>query len=110
MTALHGPLATSEGYRLFSTDALWVCLQVHHSGASEGTWCIATNSFARSIMIFNTLMWPSIHIGAVFKSVQRFPSTIHKMQLWTARKILAGKVRLIRTVSLNSSFLAYIAR
>jgi hypothetical protein len=28
MAALHGPLATSEGYRLFSTDALWVGLQV----------------------------------------------------------------------------------
>jgi hypothetical protein len=39
-----------------STDALWVCLQVRHSGASEGTWCIATKSFARSIMIFDTLM------------------------------------------------------
>ena len=28
MTALRGPLATSKGVRLFSTDALWVGLQV----------------------------------------------------------------------------------
>jgi hypothetical protein len=42
-------------------------------------------------MIFDAHMQPSMQIGSVFKSVQHPPSTIHKMQLWTAIKTLAGE-------------------
>jgi hypothetical protein len=45
MRAFHGPLATSKGVRLFSTDALpgWLTspsLSMRRSDDSEGTWCL----------------------------------------------------------------------
>jgi hypothetical protein len=55
MKALHGPLATSEGVPLFSTDGLWVSLQLHRSGASEGM--VPSNELVRAVhMIFDALM------------------------------------------------------
>jgi hypothetical protein len=49
MAALHGPLATSEGYRLFSTDGLWVGLQVRRGVRADRTIQRELGAFSFSV-------------------------------------------------------------
>ena len=51
----------------------------------------------------------SRNLQKLCRSEQRAPSTVAKIDCWTARKILAGEYDWVRTESLNSPFLTGIA-